>query len=87
MNIIKVILAILGTMLGIMAAFWLIGIVWSLLWYVFVFGIIGALGYGGYRLFRNAEDKYIGAGSADEIVGARDYNMSWEEYERKYLPK
>jgi len=38
-------------------------------------------------LFRKAEDKYIGGGSSSGAIGARDYDLSWDEYERKYLQK
>jgi hypothetical protein len=86
MNIIKIILAILGAIFGVMLVFWLLGIVYSLLWYVFWLGVVGALGYGGYKLFLKAESKALGAGAANEL-DARDFNMSWEEYERKYLSK
>lgn len=87
MNIIKIILAILGVIFGAMIAFWLLGIVWSLLWYAFWIGVIGAIGYGGYKLFKKTENKYVGAGSAIDELNERDFNMSWEEYDRKYLNK
>ena len=87
MNIIKIILAILGLIFGVIVAFWLVGIVYSLLWYVFWIGIIGAAGYGGYKLFKKAESKALGGGSVNGIGEARDFDMSWEEYERKYLTK
>ena len=87
MNIIKIILAILGAIFGVMLVFWLLGIVYSLLWYVFWLGVVGALGYGGYKLFLKAESKVLGSGSANELDDVRDFNMSWEEYDRKYLKK
>lgn len=86
MNIIKIILAILGAIFGVMLVFWLLGIVYSLLWYVFWLGVIGTLGYGGYKLFLKAEAKALGSGAANEL-DTRDFSMSWEEYERKYLHK
>ncbi len=87
MNIIKIILAILGIILGVMVFFWLIGVVYSLIWYLFWIGVVGAIGYGGYKLFKKAEAKTLGTGSSGEIGGTRDFDMSWEEYERKYLSK
>lgn len=87
MNIIKIILAILGIILGVMVFFWLIGVVYSLIWYLFWIGVVGAIGYGGYKLFKKAEDKTLGGGYGGEIGGTRDFDMSWEEYERKYLSK
>ena len=87
MNIIKIILALLGIFFGVMLLFWVIGLVSTLLWYGVVIGLLAAVGYGGYKMFRKAEDKYVGAGSAAGQIDARDYNMSWEDYERKYLNK
>ena len=87
MNIIKMILAVLGIVFGVIAFFWLLGIISSLLWYGFWIGLLAAVGYGGYKLFQRAEAKTLGGGSASELNGVRDYDMSWEEYERKYLSK
>lgn len=87
MNFIKIILAILGLILGAMVFFWVLGIVSSLLWYAVWIGLIAAVGYGGYKLFLRAEAKALGGGPANELNGVRDYDLSWEEYERKYLSK
>jgi high-affinity Fe2+/Pb2+ permease len=87
MNFIKVILAILGIFLGIYLFFWVLGVVSTLLWYGFWIGLVAAIGYGGYRLFRSAEDKLVSAGSARGELDERDFNLSWDEYEKKYLHK
>ncbi len=87
MNIIKIILALLGIVFGVMLFFWVIGLVSSLIWYAFWIGALAAVGYGGYKLFKKAEDKYVGPGSSTGYIDDRDFNMSWEEYDRKYLKK
>lgn len=87
MNFIKIILAILGLIFGVMLFFWVFGLITSLLWYGFWIGLLAAAGYGGYKLFKKAETKYVGSGPANDLIDSRDYNMSWEEYERKYLSK
>jgi hypothetical protein len=87
MKFIKLLIAILGLIFGVMLFFWLIGLITSLLWYGLVFGIIAAIGYSGYKLFRKAENKYVvGAGKTD-YLDARDYDTSWDEYKQKYLSK
>jgi drug/metabolite transporter (DMT)-like permease len=78
MNFIKVILAILGLMFGVMLLFWLIGVVSSLLWYGFWLGLVAAIGYGGYKLFTKAEKKLVGPGNAYDEIGERDYSLSWK---------
>ena len=87
MNFIKLIVAVLGLIFGVMLFFWLFGVITSLLWYGFWIGLLAAAGYGGYKLFKKAENKYVGSGAAGGYIEDRDFNMSWEEYDRKYLKK
>jgi len=87
MKIIKIILALIGLYLGVILMFWVLGLVSSLLWYGFFIGMLAAVGYGGYKLFKKAENKYVGPGINVGQIDARDYDMSWEDYERKYLNK
>ena len=87
MNIIKVILAILGLIFGVMVFFWVFGLITSLIWYAVWLGLIAAVGYGGYKLFKKAENKYVGSGSTAGYIDERDFNLSWEEYDKKYLKK
>jgi hypothetical protein len=87
MKLIKFILAILGMIFGVMLFFWLFGLVSTLLWYAVMFGLLAAVGYGGYKLFVRAEQKYVGDGAAGGYLDDRDYSLSWEEYDRKYLKK
>lgn len=86
MNFIKLVLVVLGVIFGVMLFFWLFGLVTSLLWYGLVIGVVGAVGYSAYKLFRKAEDKYVGSGTTD-YLSARDYDTSWDEYKQKYLSK
>jgi len=87
MNFIKLILAILGLIFGVMVFFWVFGFITSLIWYAFWLGLLGAVAYGGYRLFKKAETKLVGEGSATGYIDERDFSLSWEEYDRKYLKK
>lgn len=87
MNIIKSILAAVGLIVGVWVVLWVLGFVWSIVWYLLFFGIVGGIGYGAYKLFRKAEDKALAGGPANSIGSGVDINMSWDEYERKYLQK
>jgi hypothetical protein len=87
MNIIKFILAALGLVFGVLLVLWVLGFVWSIVWYLLFFGIIGAIGYGGYKLFLRAEAKALGSDPHNGLGGPTEINMSWDEYERKYLQK
>lgn len=87
MNIIKLILAAIGLIFGVMVVLWVLGFVWSIVWYLLVFGIIGAIGYGGYKLFLKAEAKALRSDPRAGLGGGIDVNMSWDEYDKKYLHK
>ena len=87
MSILKVILALLGLFFGVLVIFWVLGVVYSLIWYLFWIGILGALGYGGYKLFTKVEQKALKSDPHSGLGTGYDVNMSWDEYERKYLRK
>ncbi len=87
MNFIKLIIAILGLIFGVMLFFWLFGLITSVIWYAFWIGLLGAAGYGVYKLFKKAENKYVGPGNATGFIDERDFSLSWEEYDKKYLNK
>lgn len=86
MNFLKIIMAIIGLFFLAMIGLWLLGAVWSLVGYVFWLAVIGGVIYGAYRLFGGGR-KGLGSGNPHDLEAGRDFNMSWEEYERKYLSK
>ena len=87
MNIIKLILGALGVIFGVLIVLWVLGFVWSIIWYLLFFGILAAIGYGGYTLFKKAEAKALGGNSHTGIGTNIDIPMSWDEYDKKYLHK
>jgi hypothetical protein len=87
MNLIKLILAAIGLIFVGMLLLWVLGFLSSILWYVFWIGVLGAIGYGGYRLFLKIEQKALRSDPRAGLGGGADINMSWDEYERKYLKK
>ena len=87
MNIIKLILAAIGLVFVGMLFLWVLGFLTSIIWYLFWIGVLGAIGYGGYKLFLKAESRALGSGPANEIGSTRDFGMSWDEYDKKYLHK
>ena len=86
MNIIKLILAVIGIFFAGMVVLWLLGFLTSILWYVFWIGLLGGLAYGGYKLFTKIEAKALGS-DPHSGIGTGDINMSWDEYDKKYLHK
>jgi hypothetical protein len=87
MNFIKLILTLLGLIFGVMLFFWLFGLITSLIWYGFWIAVIAGVGYGGYRLFTKVERKALEAEKYSGLGANYDVNMSWDDYERKYLKK
>jgi UPF0716 family protein affecting phage T7 exclusion len=86
-NIIKLILAAIGLIFVGMALLWVLGFLSSIIWYLFWIGAVGAVAYGGWKVFRKIEDKALGADPRAGLGNGADINMSWDEYERKYLQK
>lgn len=89
MNWIKIILAAIGLLVAIALIFWLIGIISTLLWYLFWAAIIGGAGYAGYKLFLNKEKEpaKLEEKAPIGISGMQDVDRELEEYKRRYLPK
>lgn len=87
MNFVKFILGVLGFIFLILIATWLFGLVSSVLWYAVVFGLLGVVVWRGYKLFLKAEKKYVGEGASTTFIDDRDYDLTWDEYKKKYLPK
>lgn len=87
MGLIKFILALLGVFLGIYLLLWVLGFVTTLLWYGFWIALVAGVGYGGYRLFKRAENKYVGSGKASSYLDDNDVELLYDEYEKKYLHK
>ncbi len=86
MNVIKLILAVIGIFFAGMVVLWLLGFLTSILWYVFWIGLLGGIAYGGYKLFTKIESKALGS-DPHSGLGTGDINMSWDEYDKKYLHK
>jgi 4-hydroxybenzoate polyprenyltransferase len=67
-------------------ALWILGFLTSILWYVFWIGLLGGVGYLGYRHLTKAESKLLNDDPYSSI-GTGDIKMSWDEYDKKYFHK
>lgn len=86
MSIIKLILGIIGIFIAGMVVLWVLGILSSLIWYLFWIAVLGGLAWGGYKLFKKVEAKALGS-DPHAGLGRGDIQMSWDEYDKKYLHK
>ena len=89
MDIIKLILLIIGVLAVLLIGYWLIGVIFGLFWLLVYAGVIGLVGYGGYKLFF---DRSKGAHELEDRmpIGISEFDQNdraLEEYRRKYLPK
>lgn len=87
MKFIKWLLIIIGIFLLVWLGLWAIGIVSALLWYAFWIGVIGVIGYGGYKLLAKGEPRQLEEKTPIGIAEVGDADRALEEYRRKYLPK
>jgi len=89
MNWIKIILAVLGIFLAVAVIFWVLGIISVILWYAFWIALLGAVGYGGYKLFfeKDRETAQLGEKTPIGISEMQNIERELEEIKRKYLPK
>jgi hypothetical protein len=89
MDIIKIILIAVGLIALFVVAIWLIGIISALLWFLLWIGLIGAIVYGGYKLFfeKKQETVMLDEKSPIAIAEMKDVDRTLEEYKRKTLTK
>ena len=87
MDTLKIILAAIGVIAVVVIAIWLIGIISALLWFALWIGLIGAIGYGGYKLlFGKAKTTpKLEEKTPIAIADLKDTDRALEEYKRKYL--
>ena len=86
MKFIKFLLFLLGLGVGLWLLFWIIGVLSSLLWYVFWIGILGLGGYAGYKLFleKDEEAAQLQEKTPIGIAEMQDIQRQLEEFNKKY---
>lgn len=86
MKLLKLILLAIVVVLAVMAGFWIIGIVYSALWYLFWIGVLALGGYAGYKLLKKDEPLEIeGRDGVSQIeLDNAKVVKNLEEYKRKY---
>lgn len=88
LNFIKIVLAIIGLLVAVMLGFWLIGLVSTILWYLFLFGIVAVGGAVGYKfLTKEKETPQLQEKTPIGIAEMDRADRTLEEYKRKYLSK
>jgi hypothetical protein len=89
MDIIKLILLVVGILALFVVGYWLIGFIFGLFWLLVYAGIIGLVGYGGYKLLfgRSSNDHSLEDKTPISIAEFEGTDRALEEYRRKYLTK
>jgi hypothetical protein len=87
MKIVKLILGIIAVFLAVWLGFAVVGLVYSLLFYVVIIGVLGGAGYAGYKLLTQKDTPELS--SYDESSQIEMDNLKsvkeLEELKQKYL--
>ena len=87
MKLIKWLMLALGLILLVMVGFWAAGIVYALLWYAFWIGLLGVVGYGGYKLLKKDEPRQLEEKTPIAVAELKNADRALKEYKDRYLPK
>ncbi len=88
MNLIKILLAIAGLLLVTFFAFYIIGLLSTIIWYLFLLGVIGIGGAVVYELLKKEKEPTIlKEKTHTAIEEMENTDRLLEEYRRKYLEK
>jgi hypothetical protein len=84
MKLWKLILGLLVVVFGVYLGFMLLGLVYTVLWYLIAVAILGGIGYGAYRLMSADDPKQLGEKSVSQIeLDNAKIVRDLEEYKRK----
>lgn len=75
MKFAKLIAAVAAVVFAVVLAYLLIGLILNVVWYLFVFALVGAAGYGAYKIF--APEK-----NAKQLDAKNDLEFEIGEFDR-----
>lgn len=88
MSYVKLILVAVGLLVAAMLALSVFSIVYSALWYLFLFAVVAIGGAVGYKLFIKDKDvPRLEVGTPTGIAEIKNADRVLEEYKRKHLTK
>lgn len=87
MNVAKIVLIAIGLLIVALLGFSLIGIVYSILWYLFWIGVIAIAGTVTYKLLKKPDAAQLENKEPIAISELQNADRALEEYKRKYLSK
>jgi hypothetical protein len=85
MNFIKMLLIALGLVILGMLAFSVVGLLYSALWYLLFFGVLGIAGYSAYKWMSDgsAEKAKLESKAPVSIADFGDYKRALKEYTKR----
>lgn len=88
MNWLKYLLIALGLIFAGLLVFSIVGLIYHVIWYLVVIGVLAGGGYVGYKLFKKDDDSLkLENKTPMAISEMKNADRTLEEYKRKYLPK
>jgi len=84
MDFIKMLLIALGLVVLGMLAFSVFGLVYSVLWYLLFFSVVGIAGYSGYKwLTKDSDPAKLSAKNSLSIADVGNYKRALKEYVKR----
>jgi hypothetical protein len=86
MKLAKLLAAVAVVIFAAVLAYMLIGLIINVVWYLFVFAVIGAAGYGAYKLFAAKNDSKQLDSKDDLRVETNEFDRAdrlLDEYKKK----
>ena len=84
MDFIKMLLIALGLVILGMLAFSVFGLLYSVLWYLLWFTVVGIAGYAGYKwLTKDSETAKLGSKTHTSIADVGNYKRALKEYVKR----
>jgi hypothetical protein len=86
MKLAKLLAAVAVVVFAAVLAYMLIGLIINVVWYLFVFAVIGAAGYGAYKLFAAKNDSKQLDSKNDSMIDDNEFDRAdrlLDEYKKK----
>jgi hypothetical protein len=86
MKLAKLLAAVAVVIFAAVLAYMLIGLIINVVWYLFVFAVIGAAGYGAYKLFAAKNHSKQLDSKNDSMIDDNEFNRAdrlLDEYKKK----
>jgi len=79
----KILILGISLILAMMLASSVIGMVFSAMWYLFLFGIVGLVGFGAYKFFAKKDPPQLSGRNTASEIEIESARRALEKYKRR----